>query len=219
LLTGLVLAALLGLIVSHVRDVYFLMITLALGMVLWGLSYRWIPMTGGDNGIAGIPRLEAHLGLPTTGPVPFYYVALLVLAASSMLMVLLVRSPFGLTLRGIRENERRMRSLGFNTWLHCYLSYVLSGAFASVAGVMWAYYNGFVSPTYLDLTASSELFLMVTLGGPATLVGPMLGAGAIVLLKNVMSAYTARWLLVLGIVYIVTIMWAPQGIWNLGRQK
>jgi branched-chain amino acid transport system permease protein len=195
------------------------MITLALGMVLWGLSYRWIPMTGGDNGIAGIPRLEAHLGLPTTGPVPFYYVALLVLAASSMLMVLLVRSPFGLTLRGIRENERRMRSLGFNTWLHCYLSYVLSGAFASVAGVMWAYYNGFVSPTYLDLTASSELFLMVTLGGPATLVGPMLGAGAIVLLKNVMSAYTARWLLVLGIVYIVTIMWAPQGIWNLGRQK
>jgi branched-chain amino acid transport system permease protein len=219
LLTGLVLAALFGLIVSHVRDVYFLMITLALGMVLWGLSYRWIPMTGGDNGIAGIPRLEAHLGLPTTGPVPFYYVALLVLAASSLLMVLLVRSPFGLTLRGIRENERRMRSLGFNTWLHCYLSYVLSGVFASVAGVMWAYYNGFVSPTYLDLTASSELFLMVTLGGPATLVGPVLGAGAIVLLKNVMSAYTARWLLVLGIVYIATIMWAPQGIWNLGRQK
>ena len=218
LLTGLVLAALFGLIVSHVRDVYFLMITLALGMVLWGLSYRWIPMTGGDNGIAGIPRLEAHLGLPTTGPVPFYYVALLVLAASSLLMVMLVRSPFGLTLRGIRENERRMRSLGFNTWLHCYLSYVLSGAFASVAGVMWAYYNGFVSPTYLDLTASSELFLMVTLGGPATLVGPVLGAGAIVLLKNVMSAYTARWLLVLGIVYIVTIMWAPQGIWNLGKR-
>ena len=208
LLTGLVLAALSGLIVSHVRDVYFLMITLALGMVLWGLSYRWIPMTGGDNGIAGLPRLEAHLGLPTTGPVPFYYVALLVLAASSLLMVMLVRSPFGLTLRGIRENERRMRSLGFNTWLHCYLSYVLSGAFASVAGVMWAYYNGFVSPTYLDLTASSELFLMVTLGGPATLVGPVLGAGAIVLLKNVMSAYTARWLLVLGIVYIATIMWA-----------
>ena len=219
LLTGVVLAALFGLIVSHVRDVYFLMITLALGMVLWGLSYRWIPMTGGDNGIAGIPRLEAHLGLPTTGPVPFYYVALLVLAASSLLMVMLVRSPFGLTLRGIRENERRMRSLGFNTWLHCYLSYVLSGAFASVAGVMWAYYNGFVSPTYLDLTASSELFLMVTLGGPATLVGPLLGAGAIVLLKNVMSAYTARWLLVLGIVYVATIMWAPQGIWNLGKRS
>jgi branched-chain amino acid transport system permease protein len=219
LLTGIVLAALLGLIVSHVRDVYFLMITLALGMVLWGLSYRWIPMTGGDNGISGIPRLESHAGLPVTGPIPFYYVALLVLAVCSVLMMRLVRSPFGLTLRGIRENERRMKSLGFNTWVHCYLSYVVSGGFASVAGVMWAYYNGFVSPTYLDLTASSELFLMVTLGGPATLAGPVLGAGAIVLLKNVMSAYTARWLLVLGIVYIVTIMWAPQGLWNLGRRS
>jgi branched-chain amino acid transport system permease protein len=219
LLTGIVLAALLGLIVSHVRDVYFLMITLALGMVLWGLSYRWIPMTGGDNGISGIPRLESHAGLPMTGPIPFYYVALLVLAACSILMMRLVASPFGLTLRGIRENERRMKSLGFNTWVHCYLSYVVSGAFASAAGVMWAYYNGFVSPTYLDLTASSELFLMVTLGGPATLAGPVIGAGAIVFLKNVMSAYTARWLLVLGIVYIVTIMWAPQGLWNLGGRR
>ena len=219
LLTGIVLAAVFGLIVSHVRDVYFLMITLALGMVLWGLSYRWIPLTGGDNGISGIPRLESHAGLPMTGPIPFYYVALLVLAVCSVLMMRLVRSPFGLTLRGIRENERRMKSLGFNTWVHCYLSYVVSGAFASVAGVLWAYYNGFVSPTYLDLTASSELFLMVTLGGPATLAGPIVGAGAIVLLKNVMSAYTARWLLVLGIVYIVTIMWAPQGLWNLGNRR
>jgi branched-chain amino acid transport system permease protein len=218
-LAGTGLAALFGLIVSHVRDVYFLMITMALGMVLWGLSFRWIPVTGGDNGISGIPRLEALVGLPATGPIPFYYVALLVFAVSMALMMVLVKSPFGLTLQGIREHEPRMRSLGFNTWLHGYLSYVCAGAFASVAGIMWAYYNGFVSPTYLDLTASSELFLMVTLGGPATLVGPVIGAGAIVILKNVMSAYTARWLLILGIVYIVTILWAPQGLWNLGRRR
>jgi len=219
ILVGTLLSATFGLVVSHVRDVYFLMITLALGMVLWGLSYRWIPVTGGDNGIAGIPRLEAHAGLPVAGPIPFYYVTLVVFAACGVLMALLVRSPFGLALRGIRENESRMKSLGFNTWLHCYLSYVLAGAFASVSGVLWAYYNGFVSPTYLDLTASSELFLMVTLGGPATLVGPALGAGAIVLLKNAISAYTARWLLILGIVYIVTILGAPQGLWNLGRRR
>jgi branched-chain amino acid transport system permease protein len=112
-----------------------------------------------------------------------------------------------------------MRSLGYNTWLHCYLSYVIAGAFASVAGVVWAYYNGFVSPTYLDLTASSEVFLMVTLGGPGTLVGPALGAAAIVLLKNVISAYTHRWLLLLGTIYIVTIMVAPEGLWNLGRLR
>jgi branched-chain amino acid transport system permease protein len=217
-LIGTALAAALGLIVSHVRDVYFLMITLALGMVLWGLSYRWIPVTGGDNGISGIPNLLAHAGLPLTGGVTFYYVTLIVLLGCGGLMAVLVRSPFGLSLRGIRENEGRMKSLGFNTWLHCYLSFIVSGFFASVAGILWAYYNGFVSPTYLDLTASSELFLMVTLGGPSTLIGPVLGAGAIVLLKNVMSAYTARWLLILGIVYIVTILAAPKGIWNLGSR-
>jgi branched-chain amino acid transport system permease protein len=213
------LAALFGLIVSHVRDVYFLMITMALGMVLWGLSFRWIPVTGGDNGISGIPRPETLLGLPASGPIPYYYVALAVFVLCSALMTMLVKSPFGLTLQGIREHEPRMRSLGFNTWLHGYVSYVCAGAFASIAGIMWAYYNGFVSPTYLDLTASSELFLMVTLGGPATLVGPVIGAGAIVILKNVISAYTARWLLILGIVYIVTILWAPQGLWNLGRER
>ena len=218
-LIGTLLSATVGLIVSHVRDVYFLMITLAIGMVLWGLSYRWIPVTGGDNGISGIPRLETHAGLPFAGQTAFYYVTLAVFAVSAVLLWRLVRSPFGLTLRGIRENEGRMRSLGFNTWQHCYVSFILAGLFASVAGVLWAYYNGFVSPTYLDLTASSELFLMVTLGGPATLVGPVLGAGIIVLLKNVMSAYTARWLLILGIVYIVAIIVAPQGVWNLGRRR
>lgn len=219
LIVGVLLSAAIGLIVSHVRDVYFLMITLAIGMVLWGLSYRWIPVTGGDNGLSGIPRLELHAGLPFSGPTTFYYIALAVFALSGLAIATLVRSPFGLTLRGIRENEGRMKSLGFNTWLHCYLSFIVSGFFASVAGIMWAYYNGFVSPTYLDLTASSELFLMVTLGGPATLIGPVLGAGAIVLLKNVMSAYTARWLLILGIVYIVAIIAAPKGVWNLGSKN
>jgi branched-chain amino acid transport system permease protein len=219
LTAGTILSAATGLLVSHVRDVYFLMITLALGMVLWGISYRWIPMTGGDNGLAGIPRLEAHAGLPFEGPVAFHYLTLAVFLACLGLLGLVVRSPFGAALTGIRENEARMRSLGYDTRLHCYLGWIVSGTFASVAGVVWAYYNGFVSPTYLDLTASSELFLMVTLGGPGTLIGPALGAGAIVLLKNVISAYTERWLLILGTVYIVTILAAPQGLWNLGRRR
>src|SRR5438445_5803908 len=88
ILLGTMLSAALGLLVSHVRDVYFLMITLALGMVLWGLSYRWIPVTGGDNGISGIPRLEAHAGLPVTGPVAFYYVTLLVFVVCGVFMAL-----------------------------------------------------------------------------------------------------------------------------------
>ena len=220
-LIGTLLSAVFGLFVSHVKSVYFLMITLALGMVLWGLSYRWIPMTGGDNGISGIPRLEAHAGMSLAGPIPFYYVTLFVFGVCGVLMAIFVSSPFGLSLKGIRESESRMRSLGINTWLHRYLSYIVAGAFGSVAGVFWAYYNGFVSPSYLDLTASFELFLMVTLGGPGTLAGPALGAGIIVFLKNFISAYTHRWLLILGAIYILTIFFAPQGLWNRfsGRRR
>ena len=97
------------------------------------------------------------------------------------------------------------------------ITQTLNGLFS--AALLFLNYNGFVGPTYLDLTASSEVFLMVTLGGPGTLIGPALGAGAIVLLKNVISAYTHRWLLILGTVYIVTILGAPQGLWNLARSR
>jgi branched-chain amino acid transport system permease protein len=211
---GILLGAVFGLLVCHVKNVYFLMITLALGMILWGLSYRWVPMTGGDNGISGIPRFAILPGEAISDAVPFYYVMLVVFAVCAALMAVFVRSPFGLALRGIRESDSRMQSLGFNTWLHRYLNYMVAAGFGSVAGVFWAYYNGFVSPSYLDLTSSFELFLMVTMGGPGTLIGPAFGAGIIVFLKNFISAYTDRWLLVLGTIYIVTILSAPEGLWN-----
>jgi branched-chain amino acid transport system permease protein len=130
-------------------------------------------------------------------------------------MALFVRSPFGHSMKGIRESESRMRILGYDTWVHRYLTYVVAGFFGGISGAFWAYYNCFVSPADLELGASFELFLMVILGGPGTLVGPALGAGIIVFLKNFISAYTERWLLILGTIYILTILYAPQGLVNL----
>ena len=118
-------------------------------------------------------------------------------------MAVLIRSPFGHTLKGIRESESRMRVLGYHTWLHKYLAYVVSAAFAGLAGVLWAYFNGFISPFDMDLNASIEIVLMVILGGPGTLIGPALGSGIIVFLKNFISAYTQRWLIILGAIYIL----------------
>ena len=204
-----------GLLVAHATGVYFLIITLALGMTLWGLAFRWVSMTGGDNGISGIARPEWGLPLSLQDPVTFYYVILGFFLISLILMALLVRSPFGHSLKGVRESESRMRVLGYHTWLHKYLSYVCSAAFGGFAGVLWAYFNGFTSPYDMDLTASIEIILMVILGGPGTLVGPALGAGIIVFLKNFISAYTERWLLILGTIYILTILYAPQGLVNL----
>jgi branched-chain amino acid transport system permease protein len=165
----------------------------------------------GDNGIAGIARPQLA-GASLASPVAFYYLALAAFLLALGLLSLIVRSPFGLSLRGIREAERRMRALGYHVWLHKYLALVISGAFAGLAGALWAYYDGFVSPVEVHLVTSVETLLMVALGGPGTLLGPALGAAVIVLVKNVLSMYTKRWLLILGLVYIGVIVLAPRGI-------
>ncbi|MGH7374072.1 MAG: branched-chain amino acid ABC transporter permease [Candidatus Rokuibacteriota bacterium] len=204
-------AAVFGLLAIRAAGTYFLMITLALGMVVWGLAFRWVSLTKGDNGISGVPR-PTLLGLELITAVPFFYFCLVSAAVAWVLMGLLVVSPFGLGLRGIRGSESRMQALGYNVWLHKYVAFVLSGTFAGFAGTLWAYYNGFVSPNDVQLITSVEALLMVALGGPGTLIGSALGAGLIVFLKNFVSVYTKRWLLILGGVYIGVILFAPTGI-------
>ena len=209
---AIVAAALFGPLAIRATGTYFLMITLALGMVVWGLAFRWVSLTKGDNGISGVPRPE--LGLPWSmwGPLPFFYLTLLAALLAWAFLGLLVSSPFGLGLKGIRESESRMRALGYDVWLHKYLAFVLSGAVAGFGGVFWAYYNGFVSPIDVQLVTSVEALLMVALGGPGTLLGPAIGAALIVFLKSFASVYTKRWLLILGAVYIGAILFAPRGL-------
>jgi branched-chain amino acid transport system permease protein len=211
ILLAVVVAAIFGLVALRATGVYFLMITLALGMTVWGLAQRWTSMTSGDNGISGVPRPDLGFG-PIADSVPFYYLALAGFLLALGLLRLVVRSPFGASLVGIRESESRMRTLGYHTWLHKYIGFVLAGGVGGFAGVLWAYYNGFVSPADLEVTASVEALLMVALGGRGTLLGPALGAMLIVLLENLVSVYTHRWPMILGAVYIITIVYAPEGI-------
>ena len=212
LLAACAVAAVFGIVAIRATGVYFLMITLALGMVTWGLAFRWVSLTMGDNGISGIARPSFSSGWSFAQPLPFHYLSLVAFLIAFGLLSLIVRSPFGLSLQGIRETERRMRALGYDVWLHKYVAFILSGAFAGLAGALWAYYDGFVSPVEVHLVTSVEALLMVALGGPGTLVGPVLGAGVIVLFKNLLSIYTKRWLLILGLVYIGVIVLAPKGI-------
>jgi branched-chain amino acid transport system permease protein len=223
LLAGVLLAtaaaALFGLLAIRATGTYFLMITLALGMVVWGLAFRWVSLTKGDNGITGVPRPDLGPLGDVSPPLPFFYLALAALGVAWGLLGVLVRSPFGLGLKGIRESETRMQALGYNVWLHKYLAFVISGLFAGFAGVLWAYYNGFVSPVDVQLVTSVEALLMVALGGPGTLAGSVLGAASIVFLKNVVSVYTKRWLLILGAVYIGIILFAPRGVLGAFRRN
>ncbi|MDR7544510.1 MAG: branched-chain amino acid ABC transporter permease [Armatimonadota bacterium] len=211
-LVALIMAVAFGLLAIRATGVYFLIITLALGMGTWGLAYRWASMTGGDNGLPGIPRPELGLPWSMSDPRNLYYFVLVFFVLTGVLLYRLVRSPFGLSLRGIRASEGRMLVLGYNTWIHKYKAFLFAGAFSGLAGALFALYNGFVGPADLHLTASAEGVLMVLLGGPGTLLGPVVGAGLVVFLRNLVSAYTQRWLLILGTVYVLTVMFAPRGV-------
>jgi len=222
---GVILAALIamlfGVLALRTRGSYFLMITLALSQVAWGIAFGWRSLTGGDDGLPDVPRptLGLHFPWSLADSISFYYFTLLLVAIATFLLVGIVASPFGYALRGIRESETRMLALGYNVWRYKFAAFVLAAIFAGLAGCLYAYYNRFVSPDYLHVARSAEVLLMVILGGAGTLIGPAVGAVLIVLLENVVSAYTERWLLLLGIIYVLVSLFAPNGLIGLLRDR
>ncbi|MDR7484587.1 MAG: branched-chain amino acid ABC transporter permease [Armatimonadota bacterium] len=213
------LAALFGALATWSRGVYFLLITMALGQVTWGLAYRWVSVTGGDNGLPGVMRPPLVIGWPLADVRGYYLFTLLVTAVAFALLVRITDSPFGYALRGIREGEARMRTLGYPVWGYKYAAFVISGVFAGVAGVLHVFYNGFVGPQDLHVSISAQTVLMVILGGSGTVGGPVLGAGVLVLLQNLLSTFTRRWMAVLGIIYILVVLYAPEGIVGVLRRR
>ncbi|MBV8370171.1 MAG: branched-chain amino acid ABC transporter permease [Candidatus Eremiobacteraeota bacterium] len=211
IIAAVVTAAVFGLVALRSEGVGFIIITIALNEIVWGLAYQWVSVSGGDNGITGLVR-------PAVGPFDvsantgYYYVCFAFFALALLLMLLIVRSPFGLVLKGVRETPRRMRALGYNVWLYRYLALMLSGAFAGLAGVLFAWYNQFVGPVALSLDQSTQFLIMVILGGIGTLYGQLFGAFVVVFLSNELSAITPRWQLILGLVYFAVVMYAPGGL-------
>jgi branched-chain amino acid transport system permease protein len=209
----LVVSLVFGFLAVRTRGIFFVMITMAEGMLVWGLAYRWASVTGAENGIRGIARPDF-----ATLYWQYYYFVLTVFVVCAVLLVLLVRSPFGLTLKGIRESESRMRTLGYNVTLHKLLAFLLSGLFAGVSGLLYAWYNQFISPSAINITPSTEGILMVVLGGAGTLLGPVLGAAVIVSVKILLSQYVARWPTLMGLIFIVVVLFARDGILGIGRR-
>jgi len=204
-------AALFGLLAVRTSGVYFLLLTVALGMVVWGICLRWTGVTGGENGLRGQDMRPALLLAREN----FYWLVLAVAALAAWAMQRFVNSPFGLSLRGIRDSESRMRALGYNVPLHLFLAFTVSGFFAGIAGALYALFNDFVSPSTVQLSQSVAALLMAITGGIGTLFGSFVGAAAIISLENAVSAYTARWPMVLGLTFVLIMIFAPEGI--LGR--
>ena len=189
----------------------FVMITVALGQIVWGVAYRWISITNGDNGVS-IATRPSPFGLSLATAPGFYWATLLVFLAAVFMIWIFAGSPFGASLRGTRDQPRRMNALGYHVWMIRFLAFLFSGLWSGVAGMLFLYYNQFVSPQVVALGASAEVLLMVIAGGTGTLLGPIAGATLVVIMKNVASAYISRWNLVLGAIFVTIVIFMPEGL-------
>jgi branched-chain amino acid transport system permease protein len=203
-----------GFLTIRTSGIFFLMLTFALAQLVWGVVWSWRPLTGGDDGLPGIVRPDLGLPLYMRSEINFYYLILIFFAIAMFLLYRICRSPFGHVLQGIRESETRMQVLGYNTWKYKYACFVLAGTFGGLAGALKAYQDGFVSPLYASILTSGMAMLMCLVGGTGVFIGPAIGATVVWIIRSIVSSYTGYWSLVLGIILIIVVMFARQGIFG-----
>jgi branched-chain amino acid transport system permease protein len=216
-------ALVLGLLALRTSGVYFLMLTLAFAQIISAAVSKWGPVTGGTNGLPGVQSPDLFVPGWTIGDgIPFYYLTLTAAALSFFLLFRIIHSPFGRTLIGIHQNERRMRAMGYDVRLYKLIAFWIGGMFAALAGVLYAYFNHFISPDATGFAQSGTAVIMVLLGGEGTLIGPVFGTVAYMLIQNSLSSYTPHWQLILGILFVVFVMFVRgglSGIWSRVRRR
>jgi branched-chain amino acid transport system permease protein len=205
------MACVFGLIALRAAGLGFLMLTLALSQVLWGTAYRWVAVTDGDNGLRGLSR-PAPFGVNLDNATAFYYFTLVIGVVAVWMMARFVASPFGAALRGTRDQPRRMSALGYDVWLIRWITFVYAGFWGAVSGLLFVYYHKYIHPVSLSLANSAEGLLAVIAGGSGTLAGPLVGAAIVMILKNYVSAYIERWNMLLGFVFVLIVIFMPEGV-------
>jgi branched-chain amino acid transport system permease protein len=198
---------LIGLFCVRLSRLYFGMLQISLGSLIWAIAFRWYDLTGGDDGVHGIPIPEFISSLKSS-----YYFVLIVVGLCLILMYLILKSPFGTTLQAIRDNPERCAAVGINVRRHQLMGIVVATFFAGVAGVLFITVEGSIFPDLLFWVLSLEVFIMCLLGGWFTFGGPILGAAAIVSLRTFVGTYTEYWTLILGVILILLIFFLPEGI-------
>ena len=222
-LVGTLGAMIIGAMIVRLRGVYFAMVTIAFGQVFYFIAFRWASLTGGDDGLTGWHRMPLDFGFTQIDIMnddkAFYYLVLVCLAVSAGLMALLLRSPFGRTLLAIRENERRARFLGIPVEQHIWLSFVISAAFTSLAGTAYAYLDNFVDPRAFHWQQSGDFVIMAVLGGMRSFWGPLIGAAIFVVLQDKVSSLTDNWMSVIGLFFVLVVVFFPSGVLGILRRK
>ena len=218
-LTG-VMAIGVGWMCTLATGVSFSMLTLAFAQLLYAISFKWTSVTGGSDGLAGIPRTIGPFGFAAlSSKTGFYYLALACLVGGFLVCSALVRSPFGAVLRGIRENEAKTTALGYNTRLYKIAVVAIAYGLGGLAGALYAPFAGFANTELLFWLLSGQVLIMVIVGGAGTLIGPVLGAAFFMLMEHQLSALTEAWALYFGLIFIAFVLFAPQGIWGLATGR
>jgi branched-chain amino acid transport system permease protein len=222
-LLGGLAGTLFGLLIVRRRGVYFAMCTIAFGQIFYYIAYKWNDFTGGFDGLRGFHREPLGLGvlsLDITDGNRFYYFTLVVFTVAVALMGFLLRSPFGRTLRAIRENERRARFLGIPVEQHIWLSFSVSCFFTALAGTLYALLNNFADPLALHYSLSGFFVIMAVLGGMRSFWGPLLGAAVFVVLRDFLSSWTVNnWMAFLGAVFMLSVLFFPRGMLGVLKRR
>jgi branched-chain amino acid transport system permease protein len=222
-LAGTLGAMVIGAMTVRLRGVYFAMVTIAFGQVFYFIAFRWVSLTGGDDGLTGWKRMPLDFGFAqidiADNDKAFYYLVLVCLAVAAGLMALLLRSPFGHTLLAIRENERRARFLGIPVQQHIWLAFVISAAFTSLAGTLYAYLDNFVDPRAFHWQQSGDFVIMAVLGGMRSFWGPLIGAAVFVVLQDKLSSFTDYWMSLIGVFFVLVVVFFPTGVLGILRRR
>jgi branched-chain amino acid transport system permease protein len=217
LLMGGVTAFILGYLCIKRRGIYFAMLTLAFAQLLYFIGFQWVDLTGGDNGLRNIPAAPLSifgLSIDIYSPLRFYFFVLLFVALSLLAINLILQSPFGHVLQAVRENDQRAKSCGYETSNVRWLAFVISGAISGLAGGLYALYLHFVGIESLYWTTSGQVVMMTLLGGMGSFIGPFIGAGVFLYLEDVLSAVTPNWMIFLGTIFVLCVLFFPTGIWG-----
>jgi branched-chain amino acid transport system permease protein len=223
LVAGALLAGLVAVPVAYISTratgIYFAMLTLAFAQLLYTIAYKWRDLTGGSDGIAGVPKTTLFWGGPSlAAPRPFYFLVAVCVVLSLIACRMLVRSPFGRALQAIRENERRFTSLGRDARPFKLVVFVAAATFAGLGGALFAPMRGFASPEIMFWVLSGQALMMVITGGIGTLVGPIIGAMIFMLIQEILSSYTEHWMIFTGTIFVLIVIFLPGGVVGTARR-
>ena len=225
LLGGLVMGALLALILGYLcikrRGIYFAMLTLAFAQLVYFVAFQWVDLTGGDNGLRNIPAVPLSffgLSIDIYTPLRFYFFVLFFVFLSLLALNRILQSPFGQVLQAVRENEQRARSCGYEATNVRWVAFIISGAISGLAGSLYALYLHFVGIDSLYYSTSGQVIMMTLLGGMGTFIGPFIGAGVFLYLEDVLSVITPNWMIFLGVIFVLCVLFFPSGIWGTVKE-